>query len=752
MRYLALPATTSLGGKVVVKLRPAGTTAWSAATLIDMGRQTLVDTSTLNAALTYDFEILHYRRDDITGQLEPLHYASATGQFGVGGQGWLRSTQAPASTDSVRHEPVIEQSLDRWGNVIGVSRPGDASAITRTRYDGLNNVLQQTAMPVDVWGEDGIATRSTPVTRQYYDLLGRLLGDTDANGNTESRRYDAAGNVIAQAHADGGTVIHTHDLLGRKTSTTDAAGKTTRYTWDRMDRLISEQRPIGTDYYEYDQAGNRIRESGARVTLTHWYDTRGRLILTRDALGGYTGIDYDKFGNKVGEYNANGDSAVWQYDTTGRLRSHTDFGGTLYAYSYNNAGQLIAQSSNRGQSLVQEYYANGALKRITDKSQKAETYYEIDTAGNRTRERFTKANVMHQDNRITFDNAGRIITVQDNRYTLTYGYDANGNRRFNRASYYDVAGVRRRIENWYQYDSMDRVTLSQGVLANGKIQTSATQGVALSYDAAGNRRSATSIVAGATVVETYNYDDNHRLTTTWRNGKLDASRAYDAAGRVVEQVSAAGSASARRVVSTYNIIGQLTGQTNYDSANVMQGGTSYTEYDRAGNLKKYQTTARYQYTNTYTVSYIKAGTGYRESVVAGTSTYFSPGATTTSYDVNGNIISVSDQFAGSKTRSFITDQAGHILKKTENGAVQYYFYVDGKPAGSTGATGASSADFDFNYTPVSAQYPATTPGSWVVNSGDTLRSISQAVFGDARLWYLIADANGLRSDAELVAG
>ncbi|MDO8301446.1 hypothetical protein, partial [Lacisediminimonas sp.] len=457
MRYLAVPPMTALGGKVVVKLRPAGTTAWSVATLIDMGRQTLVDTSRLSAALTYDFEILHYRRDDSSGEYETLHYASATGQLGVSGNGWVSSTPTPATTDSVRHAPVIEQTLDRWGNVIGVSRPGDANAITRTRYDGLNNVLQQTAMPVDVWGEDGIATRSTPVMRQYYDLLGRLLGDTDANGNTESRRYDAAGNVIAEGHADGGTILHTYDLLGRKTSTTDAAGKTTRYTWDRMNRLKSEQRPIGADYYEYDQAGNRIRESGARVALTHWYDMRGRLVRTRNPLGGETSISYDMYGNKTYESNANGDWASWSHDAFGRLQSHTDFGGIVYTYGYNSGRQLTRQSSTGGQSLTQEYYANGALKRITDKALNAETYYEIDAAGNRTRERFTKAGIIHQDNRITFDNAGRIITVQDNRYTLTYGYDANGNRRFNRASYYDVAGVRQRIENWYQYDSMDRV-------------------------------------------------------------------------------------------------------------------------------------------------------------------------------------------------------------------------------------------------------------------------------------------------------
>jgi LysM repeat protein len=119
-------------------------------------------------------------------------------------------------------------------------------------------------------------------------------------------------------------------------------------------------------------------------------------------------------------------------------------------------------------------------------------------------------------------------------------------------------------------------------------------------------------------------------------------------------------------------------------------------------------------------------------------------------DVNGNLTAVSETFATSKNRSFVADAAGHILQKTENGKTQNYFYANGKPLGSSGALGA--ADFDFNYTPVSAQYPASTPGSYVVSAGDTLRGIALAVFGDAQLWYLIADANGLKTDADLTTG
>jgi len=60
-----------------------------------------------------------------------------------------------------------------------------------------------------------------------------------------------------------------------------------------------------------------------------------------------------------------------------------------------------------------------------------------------------------------------------------------------------------------------------------------------------------------------------------------------------------------------------------------------------------------------------------------------------------------------------------------------------------------SADFDENYQPITGNYPAVTPGSYTVRGGDTLRSVAQAVWGDAALWYVLADANGLSADEAL---
>ena len=64
----------------------------------------------------------------------------------------------------------------------------------------------------------------------------------------------------------------------------------------------------------------------------------------------------------------------------------------------------------------------------------------------------------------------------------------------------------------------------------------------------------------------------------------------------------------------------------------------------------------------------------------------------------------------------------------------------------------TSVDFDQNYEPIGPDYPPATASSYTVRGGDTLSSIAQSVWGDAAMWYLIADANGLRGTETLVEG
>ncbi|MBB5020624.1 phage tail protein X, partial [Chitinivorax tropicus] len=55
--------------------------------------------------------------------------------------------------------------------------------------------------------------------------------------------------------------------------------------------------------------------------------------------------------------------------------------------------------------------------------------------------------------------------------------------------------------------------------------------------------------------------------------------------------------------------------------------------------------------------------------------------------------------------------------------------------------------------PINEQYPGNAPGSYTVRgSSETLRSVAHSLWGDDAMWYLLADANGLRGSETLTPG
>ena len=685
-------------------------------------------------------------------------------------------------------QPILTQSLDRWGNVLAINDPRGGSGafvdnplVTEYRYNYLNQVIQQTQPEVAIWGTNGVnrltdgVANDRPTTQYYYDAAGRQIASVDPNGSINAQRYDEAGQQVASYQADGGVVKFIFDALGNQVGKIDANGNQFAYTYDRNGHLLREQELIGFTDYTYDETGNRLTvTNGEGETTRNYYDTRGNLILTRrpgdgpvqGQLAYQPQAKYDAMGHKIYSLNANWDVQTWTYDAFGRLEAKTDLAGETTSYTYNYLGQLATQTSSRGQALRHSYYENGMLKAIYDDTQQTETLYAYDASGHRIRERFmdrTTGNV-YQDVQITYDALGRVESVKDNRYSMSYAYDANGNRRNTKSIYYDNANQEQIQDYWYTYDVMNRITLSQGKLINNQIVITADsgsgetlvkgQGTELAYDAGGNRRFARTYDGTTLVEDSYVYDHN-LLIETYREGKLTSQRNYDLAGRVKEYVSySSPGVMKEKRVSTYNANGQLNTQVNYDA----NGAKSYTmhyeypdSYDAVGNLMKYamQVHQGSGYTNTYTYEYEKWDS-YKEKTVWGASTYFLSGNSTSTYDINGNLLKVNDPNDAAKVRTFISNTQGQILQKHQDGMVQHYYYANNNPVGSVGEL--SDADFDYNYTPVSDQYPSSSPSSYVVNQGDTLQTVALAVYGDASLWYLIADTNGLNSSSALKAG
>src|SRR5262249_12914937 len=86
-------------------------------------------------------------------------------------------------------------------------------------------------------------------------------------------------------------------------------------------------------------------------------------------------------------------------------------------------------------------------------------------------------------------------------------------------------------------------------------------------------------------------------------------------------------------------------------------------------------------------------------------------------------------------------------------SVQNHVAVPGYGPFQNGAEGGTQyADFDQSYDPINGMDSGSVANTYTAQAGDTLQSVAQALWGDARLWYLIASANGYTSNMPLAAG
>ena len=84
-----------------------------------------------------------------------------------------------------------------------------------------------------------------------------------------------------------------------------------------------------------------------------------------------------------------------------------------------------------------------------------------------------------------------------------------------------------------------------------------------------------------------------------------------------------------------------------------------------------------------------------------------------------------------------------------NSKDQRFAYVNGQLIGQTDLAGAK-LDATTRLTAYSSSDVGA--GSVTVQDGDTLKSIAQRVYGEESLWYVLADANAIDDDSQLVAG
>ncbi|QUI20894.1 hypothetical protein HZI73_00585 [Vallitalea pronyensis] len=278
------------------------------------------------------------------------------------------------------------------------------------------------------------------------------------------------------------------------------------------DYVKGTEKVIREKIYNYDKAGNLIKETDSEGSIIYAYDVQNNLTKLTDKEGNTYGYQYDEEGNLVKEikpenYNTttnDGPATTYQYDYLGRLiRIQDEENKVLQKNIYDRKGRLIKQIDPGG-------YASGA----TDESRyKTEYVYDI---------------------------GGRLIHIispeaqEQGKANVQYTYDAQDNI----LSIIDAKGNTTKYirDLWGRAESITD--------AAGNIST-------YTYDYAGNVTSSTDPKGNTT---RYHYNSMNKLASIIDPMGQEIHFLYDREGRVVKEVDRLGQVINYQYNSDHNLI------------------------------------------------------------------------------------------------------------------------------------------------------------------------------------------------------
>jgi YD repeat-containing protein len=773
----------------------------------------------------------------VPGQL----HVTATGTGFLKQSKWQVNGSRDESTQIIR-----SQAYNAFGE-IETERDGNDN-VTTSEYNTLGKLVAKRSPETNVLKANGSLVKQELVTRYYYDLAGRLVASKDAKGNTTRLAYNGGRDmesgeflVGTTYQADDSTIKQKYSVYGDLTRRENELGLTTAYVYDKYGNLSIVLRPLPSttslsDYpllqmtanmnqalygfsgitaesYTYDELGNRIWQGNSVLSGAYTeYDGLGRIIKNTSAGGAVTTTTYTydaaitglggvvNGGTRRTVKDANNKTAIDEIEYFGHTTWHRDLGNNNFTYQYNLAGKLVKQTSSTGQNIDYEYYNNGYQKAVRDNALGMLSEYTYDNNGNMNGERYSEINAageprIYQNAHIQYDELNRKVHVWDEAYSISYEYDENSNVRYVVANYSDgVNGAPRTQNFWYDYDQMNRFTVTMGVFnyTTDRIEAGST-GVKITYDLVGQRKTATygtnALGTDTAHTERYTYTTTGYLEKIEQTTgsildetgyKVIATRQNDALGRILNYKTYKPDGNLEQeVISTYNSDNQILTQQRVLGANA--GTTTYEYMDDNVTLK--QTVFNNQ-TTKYYYDWWDSAKQSQIRVTDQSGTRRLEGWSDFYYDVNGHLNAMTDLQNTSNQRrvDFVNNSQGMILQRNEliNSSLNRYrnfYYVSGQRIGDISNDGpsredyvtamatarkpsqpasnfapVSSADFDQSYEPINPTYPSSAPSNYTVNLGDTLQGIALSIWGDASMWFVLADANGLNAGDALKAG
>lgn len=489
-----------------------------------------------------------------------------------------------------------------------------------------------------------------------------------SNGSSIHLEYNAHGRISKIIDHAGRETVYKYSPDGvHLLKVTNPAGYTTDYTYSlRMGeatdhRLTSIAYPDGTYiFYAYDSEGRLtfIKRDGGTGHIGFSYDADGTTYIT-DASGGKTTVHVNEYGQTAEVVDPMSAVTRYEYDSNHNLAKVTDPLNRIYLFEYDERGNAVQVTDSMGYQVHIGYepsfskvaWLQDSLGRTSTFAYNQQgkptiiTYPDGSTEQYAYDENYFLESKTNRDGQIidyTFDNRGFVLSKTypddtslsysyDNVGMITSATDSTGTTSFE----YDLIGRLIQVTYpgnrvfKYQYDNTGkriRMTDPDGNILNYK------------YDNTGRLVEITD--GNKTTIVEYQYDNADRLTRKILGNGAYSTYEYNTSGEILKLVHYDPSGD---VISYFYYTYDAAG--NRLSRKTIEGVESYT-YDSLNQL------ASVTYPDGTTVEFVYDAMGNRLTVTdKGTVTrytvnelnqYTVVGSTTYEYDLNGNLISQTD--------------------------------------------------------------------------------------------------------------
>jgi RHS repeat-associated protein len=565
-------------------------------------------------------------------------------------------------------------------------------------------------------------------TLYCYDDAFRVVKTIDAEGKERSQQWSPTNKVTSATAPGSATTTFGYDSNDNLDSVDEPAGENNgfEYTHPQHERFMTgATSPQGTTTsFSYDSPGNltSVSDGGTQVEANLEYNgtpsdqctndpttKAGTLRCAVDGKGNITNYGYDDQGNltSITPELPLGDTTI-TYDSVSRIQTIEDGKAQTREFTYDPMDRVTLIEYSNGDTIAYDYDANGNMIERDD-SVHGVSIYEYDKLNRRIEDSLPSG-----DTDYDYDRASNLISLTDSGGTVTYRYDTlnrlkdlaepggtcSGTPALCTTFGYTNRDQRNRttypngVEQTVEYDSSDKPTRIRAV--KGALElTDFTYTYDLTSPSARDtklRQTATD-KDGNTIA--YGYDFLDRLTSAIEKtsgGTTIDSRTYEydlASNRTKQIIN--GATTTFRYNEANQLCHSVPGTPSGTCATPPSGATTYT-YDANGNTLTNSVGLDFDYNiKDQTTSYTPAGG------TATSYTYAGPNPTERSgvgsATQHNNLLGVSTE----GTTRWVRGDGGELVSQ-KSGSNRHYYLSDalGSTVGLTDSSGSLARSYKYD--------------------------------------------------------